>query len=259
MLDLKIIYLYFVNSLQTQLANPVGVIIFVVNKVIRYSLFLFFLYLLTEPLIKVGGYTAIQLPFIYLTFSLVDTASQMLFREVYRFRNLVVSGNFDLVLTKPTNPLIRTLFGGPDFIDAIMLVLLVTATAYLSANYIHPQPLHVLVYILLILNALIIACAFHIFVLGFGIVTLSVDHLVMMYRDLAGLMRIPVDFFTNPLRLILTFVVPIGIMFTFPAKALLGQLSFTSTIISFLLSTGLLFLSHRFWYFALKKYSLASS
>jgi len=40
--------------------------------------------------------------------------AQLLFRDVYRFRPKVVSGDFDLILVKPINPLFRVLLGGAD-------------------------------------------------------------------------------------------------------------------------------------------------
>ena len=39
--------------------------------------------------------------FFYLSFSLVDTIAQLFFREVYRFRPLIVSGDFDLPSSNP--------------------------------------------------------------------------------------------------------------------------------------------------------------
>ena len=52
---------------------------------------------------------------------LIDVISQFLFREVYRFRPLVVSGEFDLVLVKPVSSLFRSLAGGADVIDLITI------------------------------------------------------------------------------------------------------------------------------------------
>ncbi len=241
------------------MANLPGFTLFFVSKFCRYTLFTVALYFLVSNITTIGTFSPNQMLIFYLVFNLIDTAGQMLFREVYSFRPLVVSGSFDLVLAKPSSPLIRVLFGGPDFIDLGILVILVLVIVHLLLNYVHPQTINLLLFIFLIINSLILTAAFHIFVLGLGIITLSVDHLVMIYRDLTGLMRIPVDFFTDPLRTLFTFVIPLGIMLTFPAKSLFGLLDPKFIFISVFIGLLSLFLSLKFWHFALTKYSSASS
>ncbi|MEK9200986.1 MAG: ABC-2 family transporter protein, partial [Patescibacteria group bacterium] len=118
---IKILNIYFSNSLQSIIAHPAAFWIFFISKSIRYGLFFMFLYFLSSSIGSVGGYTASQMLIFYLVFNLVDTTSQMLFREVYRFRPLVVSGGFDGVLAKPFPPLLRVLIGGPDYIDLSIL------------------------------------------------------------------------------------------------------------------------------------------
>lgn len=256
---LKIIRLYFLNSLQTIMADPLAFWFFFISKSIRYGLFFAFLYYLSSSLVSIGGYSAAQMMIFYLVFNLIDTTAQMLYRETYRFRPLVITGGFDGVLAKPFPPLIRVLIGGPDFIDMGILAILVLAFAYVTIFVIQPDITQILTFLLLFTNSLIIATSFHVFVLGVGILTLSVDHLIMIYRDLTALMRLPVDFFSDSLRALFTFVIPLGVMFTFPAKALFGILSLGNMIISFVLGLIFLYLSLRFWKYSLKHYQSASS
>ena len=96
-----------------------------------------------------------------------------------------------------------------------------------------PSYLMVLGFIVLLINSLLISGAFHIFVLSLGVLTTSVDHLIMVYRDMTGLVRVPVDFYTQPLRFLITFIIPLGIMYTFPAQALMGLLSVQIITLSF--------------------------
>lgn len=237
--------------MQKQLVNFPIVIMFVISKILRYGMFLVFLYFLMSSVKNIGGYSREQILVFYLVFNIIDTLGQLLFREVYYFRPLVVSGSFDMVLVKPFNPLIRVLLGGPDLIDmGVLLILIGVLASFYSIN---------LYFIFMILNSLLIAAAFHISVLAVGILTLSVDHPVMIYRDLNALVRIPVDLFTEPLRSILTFVIPVGIMFTFPAKALFGILDWKLVVISFVLGIVSMWGSLKFWNFSLKHYQSASS
>lgn len=259
MKTLKVLIRFSSNSLQQTLSNIPVFLLFFFGKAVRYGLFIFFLLMLFTGVSTVLGYTREQMIMFYLIFNVIDTASSLMFREVYRFRPLVVSGGFDAVLTKPFSPIIRSLFGGPDFIDFGLLITIVSVALYVANTFIHPSALQSLLTLAMIANSLLIATSFHILVLGIGVITLSVDHLVMIYRDLTSLMRIPVDMFTNPLRSILTFVLPVGIMFTFPAKVLFGLLNWQTILISFLFGVVSLFLSLKFWHYSLRQYQSASS
>lgn len=256
---LIVTWLYFANSLQSNLSGPITYSLFFISKLIRYVLFLSFLFYLGSGVQLIGGYTREQILFFYLVFNLIDTVVQMFFREVYRFRPLLVSGGFDMVLLKPFPPLIRCLFGGPDYIDAGVLIILISVIIYFLINFIHPSPLSVLLFLLMLFNTLVVATAFHIIVMAIGILTLSVDHLIMVYRDLTSLVRIPVDLYSQPVRALITFVIPVGLMFTFPTKTLLGLLSWQMIIFSFVFGVVFLLLSLRFWRFSLRHYSSASS
>ena len=231
------------------------VMIFFVSKLLKYGLFLVFLFLLMSGVKNLGGYSREQIIIFYLVFNLIDTLGQLLFREVYYFRPLVISGNFDMVLTKPFNPLIRVLLGGPDLIDTGVFVILVGVLS----NFVRLDSFLIFYFVLMLINSLLITAAFYISILAIGILTLSVDHLIMIYRDLSSLMRIPVDIFTNPLWTLLTFIIPIGIMFTFPAKVLFGLLSWQLILFSFLFGVVSLFLSLKFWNYSLRQYQSASS
>ena len=108
-------------------------------------------------------------------------------------------------------------------------------------------------------NGLVIATGFHILVLALAIMTTEVDHAIMIYRDLTSMGRVPVDIYQEPLRGIITFVIPIGIMMTFPAKALFGLLTPGMVALAVIVGVGFLVVCLRLWRFALTQYASASS
>ncbi len=246
------------NSFLAVFNQRIALSIFLIGKLLRFFFFFAFIIFLLKGTKSLAGYNLNQTLLFFLTFNLIDTVSQFLFREVYRFRPLIVSGGFDLVLSKPVNALFRSLMGGADVIDLITIIPLTIATFYV-ASLLNPSVLHTTFYILLLLNGLIIASAFHIFVLGLGIVTLEIDHTIMIYRDLSALGRFPIDIYKEPLRGIITFLIPIGVMVSFPAKAIMGLMSPAGVVWSLVFGVLILLLSFRFWNFALKKYTSASS
>lgn len=258
MKEFKVIKIYFTNALQQSLASPIVFWMFFVSRLLRYGLFLFFIYLMTMQIRSLGGYTPTQMLVFYLCFNVVDTIGQMLFREVYRFRPLIISGGFDMVLVKPLSPLIRALLGGPDFIDLGILFVILTILI-ISLFLLGPNWVMVVGFVVLTINSLLISAAFHILVLTLGVLTTSVDHLIMVYRDMTSLVRVPVDFYTQPLRFLITFVIPLGVMYTFPAKALMGLLSIQMIVMSFAGGIAALFISIKIWNNSLKHYQSASS
>lgn len=257
--SLKVWVKYTNNSFQNILASRVSMIFLLFGKILRVLLFLVFLVFLFKGAKGLGTYTREQVIFFYLSYNLIDALGQFFFREVYRFRGLIVSGDFDLVLVKPINPLIRVLLGGADAMDLIMLFLLSSLTVAFCFQNFSINFWQLILFLVLIINSLILSAAFHIVVLGIGIVTTSVDHLVLIYRDLTSMLRIPVDLYVDPIRFILTFLIPVGMMITFPSKALLGLLSGEFLLIALIFGIGSLFLAMRFWKLCLNKYSSASS
>jgi len=230
-----------------------GVVIFTLGKVIRFAFMFFLLFFIFSKTKVLKGYTFQEAALFYMIFSLVDTISQILFREVYRFRQLVVSGSLDSVLLKPYHPFLRILVGGVDLLDVALLIPY-TIIAIVIALQGHIVFGNFIVFLALFINAIWITTSFHIIVLAFGVLTTEVDHTILIYRDITGLGRFPMAIYKEPIRSFFTFVIPIGIMTSFPPQALLGTLSPTAFIISFVISSILFYCAMNLWTYALKKY-----
>jgi ABC-2 type transport system permease protein len=246
------------NSFLMVLNQKSVLLIFLAGKILRFAFFLAFLFLLVSGVDTLAGYNPTQAIFFFLTFMVIDTTAQFFFREVYRFRSHVVSGDFDLILVKPISALFRTLMGGADVIDLVTIPPLYFTVIYVG-HLLSPTPLQVFIYLLLIFVGLIITTAFHIIVMSLGIITFEVDHTMMIYRDVTSMGRFPTDIYKEPLKSVLTYFIPVAVMMSLPAKALMGLASGLSIFIAILLAFVFMFVSLRFWEFALKKYSSASS
>lgn len=246
------------NSFLVWLRNGKILSLFLAGKILRFIFFFLFMYFLVIGAGSLAGYNTNQIIFFFLTFNIVDVICQFLFRQVYSFRTLIVNGDFDFILLKPVNVLFRSLLGGADVMDLITIPPLLIVTIYF-ANLLHPSFSQSVLYVLLLINSLIIATAFHIAVLSLGIITLEIDHLVMIYRDLTNLGRLPIDIYKQPLQGILTYFIPVGLMMTIPAKVLFGLTSPGVILLSFVVGIIIFYISLRFWNFALRKYTSASS
>lgn len=246
------------NSFLMMLNQKSVLLIFLIGKILRFIFFTAFLYFLVKGSNNLAGYNSNQVIFFFMTFMVIDTTAQFFFREVYRFRTYVVSGDFDLILAKPMSALFRVLMGGADVIDLITLPPLYFATVYVG-NLLSPTLYQIFIYLLLLVAGLLITTAFHIIVLSFGIITFEVDHSIMIYRDISAMGRFPIDIYKEPLKGMLTYFIPVAIMVTLPAKAFMGLATFRSMVAALIIAILLIFIANNFWNLALKKYTSASS
>ncbi len=256
---LRLWWFLTLNTLQTTLAWRYGTLIFLIGKFLRFGFFFFFLSVLLGRAQTLAGYNATQVFFFYLTFALVDSIPQLLFREVYRFRQQVLSGNFDYYLVRPISVLFRSLFGGSDLLDMPLTIINIVLLVIIGARLPGISFFSSIAYIVLLMNAILIAAALHIGVLCLGILTTEVDNAIMLYRDISQMGRFPIDIYKEPLRGLLTFVIPVGVMMTMPAKVLMGILSPQLFIISCCIGIAAFLLSLSLWHYALRSYTSASS
>lgn len=256
---LKLWYLYSVFSTQVGLESRFGSIFFVIGKFLRFAVFFFFIFILSSTVKNIAGYSLWQMILIFSTFNLIDVSSQFFLREVYHFRNYVVSGTVDYFLIRPMKPLFRFLFGGADILD---LPILLTSIVLVIISFVkigNVDLIGLILYVCLILNAFLIALSFHILALSIGVLSSEVDNTLWLYRDIISMGRIPINLYKFPLGGILTFIIPIGIMITFPAQAAFGTLLPKFILISFGVGIIFIVLSALSWRFAIRKYSSASS
>lgn len=256
----KVWWLIAANALQEAFVNRWSNALFFFGKIVRLAMSLVFLMLLKERNLTVGDYTSDQVIVFFLTYQLVDVIAQIMYRGVYEFGNLIRSGEFDFLLGKPLSPLFRSLAGKPDIDDAIFLLPTLGITFYLF-NTLNLQITltSTLLYLGLLVNSLLIATAFHIFVLAFGVVTTEVDNLIWTYRDVTRLGQFPISLYMEPFRTALFFILPLGFMFTVPAQVLINTSPSFSLLVTSVMGVGFLVLSLYTWNWSLKKYSSASS
>ncbi len=245
-------------SLSLHLMRRFGFVVFFLGKMFRFFFFVLFLFFIFKRTGGVASYSASQAIFFFVVFHFISSLSQMFFRGIYTFRQQVVSGGFDLILSKPLSALFRVVFGSFDFIDLVTLPFFVFAL-YSSGSLLSPSLLDITFFLALLINSLVLSFSFSVLVVSLSLITLEVDHIVMIYRDLETMARFPVDIYGKGIGTILTYVIPLGIMITFPAKAFMGILDIKFVVLSFVFGLSSLFLSLKFWRFALKKYASASS
>ena len=257
---LKIWKITALNALQETFVNRATNLLFLTGKIIRLTMSLLVLWLIKSQLSAFGNYSADDVVIFFLTYLFIDTLSQVIFRGVYLFSPLVRSGEFDFLLIKPISPLFRALTGRPDFNDALFIIPSTIISLYLVTKLdVNITLTSFLWYLLLLFNSLLISTSLHIMVLVIGVLTTEVDGVIWMYRDLTRMGQFPVNIYLEPIRTILFFLIPIGVMFTVPTQILINEPASVSLVITFLIGVTSLLVSYGLWRWSLKKYTSTGS
>jgi ABC-2 type transport system permease protein len=86
-----------------------------------------------------------------------------------------------------------------------------------------------------------------------------VDNLSHLLRSIVDAGRWPTAFYPVAVRIVLTFVVPVGLMTTYPALALRGSLSGRAALVAIGVSLGFALIARLAWRRAIRGYASASS
>ncbi len=248
------------NSFSTQMSTSLGSAGYLVGKLARLFFFLTYLLAIFKNLPTLKGYTLAQVVLFFMTFNLVDVGAQFLFRGLYGVKYLIEEGDFDKIITQPAHPLFRISVMGVDFLDLLTLIPVGCVTLWTLARLpAPPTATGVFLYGLLMLNALLIAYAFHVAVGALSVRTHEFESAIWVYRDVMTLGRFPVNIYNDVLRGLFVTVVPVGVMITFPAQALMGLL--TWKWVFYALGLGLIVnaCAQMFWRSSLREYTSISS
>ena len=247
-------------SLGVQLSYGLGSLGFLIGKLFRLLFFFAYIWAIFDHTDSLAGYSLDETVLFFLTFNLVDITAQVFFRGIYGARRAVVEGDLDYYLIQPVSPLMRMAASTVDFLD-ILTLLPVLALLGLTAGRL-PTGVdlpNLGAYLILTANGVAIALAFHIAVAAIAVRTQELENTIWIYRDLMFLGKFPVDIYSAPMRAALTFLVPIGVMTSFPAKALLGTLSGAWAAYALVLAATAMTTSLWFWRDALSRYTSVSS
>lgn len=183
----------------------------------------------------------------------------LMYGNMKEIPNDVNKGNLDLYLSKPANSqfLVSTRYLGLNLISSFLIGIFLVWYGLSVNNAISFANL----LIILITTG---ASAIISYAIWFMIVTTSLwfsrlKNIAEVFPYSVDIARYPVEIFHPFMRFIFTFVIPFAILGFLPADIVLGKISPFYIFGPIFAATVLLFLSHKFWNFALRHYSSASS
>lgn len=107
--------------------------------------------------------------------------------------------------------------------------------------------------------AVLVLYALWILVISLAFWVVRLDNLTYMFSSVFDAARWPIHVFRGAWRFLFTFILPLAVMTTYPAMALLGTLHITTAMWSLVGAFALLAVSRAVWLTAVGKYTSASS
>jgi ABC-2 type transport system permease protein len=246
-------------AMQAQLTYRLGSFGFLLGKMIRLLFFFAFMAAVFNHVETVAGYSLVETALFFMTFNLVDMTAQIFFRGVYGARRTVSEGDFDFYLVQPCSPLFRMTCSNVDFLDIVTIIPVIVMTGMVFARLPPIGWQGYAAYALLMINGVALIYAIHVVVAALAVRTQELESAIGIYRDVMFMGKFPVDVYAPAVRWALTVGVPIAVMTTFPAKALLGRLSPVWFAYAFALTAVALPLSWWFWRDSVAQYTSSSS
>lgn len=169
-------------------------------------------------------------------------------------------GTFDFVLTKPINvqfiASLRTivLWRLSDLVIGLGLIVYA-----LGQLHVTPTASQIAMFAGMLVSAIAIVYSIWLIMVSFAFWFVKIDNITELFYAFYETARYPVTIYRGVVRALLTFIVPIAFVTTFPASALLGRLDPATAWIGGGFAIVFLIASNRFWNFAITHYSSASS
>ena len=210
---------------------------------------------------SVGGWrfgeSLLVLGFFQLLKSLLEGAvNPSLLKVVEQVRK----GTFDFVLLKPADAqfLVSTTKFVPSAVIGAFGGIGLLVWGFVRIGH-PPTPGAVAASLLLLASAVALLYALWITVAGLAFTAVRVDNLSYLFTSVFDAARWPSSVFRGALGFVFTWVVPLSLMTTVPAAALVGRLSWRMGFASIALSIAFSLAARRLWKRSLSKYASASS
>lgn len=171
---------------------------------------------------------------------------------------LIQTGRLDLLLAKPVSSQFTISVRETDLGDLTRLFLGVFLVLHSFGDLnIVASAGQIIAYLLLIPTSVISLYSLYFMVLTTSIWLVRLDNAGEVINTIIFLGKFPVSVFPKTVTFLLTFVFPVAFAGMVPAQVLLNRFSWPLVIYGLCISIVLLYLSHRFWNFALRHYTSA--
>jgi ABC-2 type transport system permease protein len=210
---------------------------------------------------SVGGWQAAELVALVGVFHMVRGAIRSVVQpSMEAFMDSVRKGTLDFVLTKPEDAQLLVSFQRIalwSLTDLVMgAVVLILALGALEAEVGWGQAVGLAV---ALLSGAVIVYSFFLILATFAFWFVKVENILVIFQSMYQAGQWPVGIYPTPLRLTLTFLVPVAFAVTVPAEAAVGRMSPMTLLFAVGLAAGLFMGARWFWRIGIRHYSGASA
>jgi len=170
------------------------------------------------------------------------------------------TGAFDYVLLKPIDAqvLVTAANFEPEKIFDLLGALAIAIYAFIARGQ-GPAPSELALGLLLFVAGVFAMYALWIVCAAASFWVVRLDNLIYLLGAIFDTARWPVQVFRGLWRILFTFVIPVAVMTTFPAMAMLGRLSARTALATIGGTLAMLVISRLVWRSAIRSYTSASS
>jgi ABC-2 type transport system permease protein len=210
---------------------------------------------------KIGGWSWPEVLMVVALFTFFSGVMEAFLRpNVGAVLDQIRDGTFDFVLIKPVNVQFIASLRSIVFWQLIDIVIGLGLVVYaLSQLHIIPTLAQIAAFALMLLSATAIVYSLWLMMVSLAFWFVRLDNFTELFYGFYQAGRYPVTIYRGIVRAFLTFIVPIAFVTTFPASALLGRLDQTTAAIGVGFAILFFLAASRFWRYALRYYSSASS
>ena len=257
---LRIYVRLMVRSYMMEMAYRLNFLVSILSTVVSFTTTIIFFNIIYFRVEDLAGWKKYDLLLLFGVYLLVKGVFEMSIRKgLDRLPSYVVRGSFDSMLLRPLNTLFLISFNRLDFDDLVeILIGILTMNYALSKLALNLDPLMILGFVISLVSGVIILYSNYLMIMSTTFWTLRVEYREI-YKNLLQMTRIPPDVYSGRVRFILTYLIPLAFLVMFPTQVLLGRLPFWLVLTTPLFALINFYLAWRFWLFALRNYSGASS
>ena len=176
-----------------------------------------------------------------------------------RLPDLIHDGGLDFYLVKPFSAKFLVTFSVVNLMSIPFMLSGVVLSAYsLIQLNISLNIAEIILLMFIICSHLTVVYSLYLFLMTFyfWLLESNIEHL---YLSFGYIVRYPLDIFNNIGKFIFLYIIPLGFAAYIPVRVILHKASWQEILLVFPITLIIYFTADKFWHFALKSYTSASS
>ena len=258
---LRLISTFIKVNLQMSLAYRSEAVSEILLDLIWLAWELLSLQIIFSNTVSLGGWGRGELIALLGVLMMVNTfMSALIWPNTEKFNASVRDGSLDYMLLQPVNSMFLVSFSRITvwrLVDLILAIALITVGVNMAGEV--TTPLNILMFTVLTISGSMVIYSLWIVLIAFTFWFTKFDNNVTILQALTDTGRYPVTVYPWWLRVIVTYIVPIGLATTVPVQALRGELTGWNVLVFLGVSAIAFFIASRVWKVGVKRYSGASS